>query len=86
MGRTFESEEIIKKGYEESGLKISSYQYYSLGESTLNQLSSYEIIPKTDYGDYSKRKPDGLLVDRRNKNNIRVISVEEYKKKEKFKK
>lgn len=85
MGRTFESEEIIKKGYEESGLKISSYQYYSLGESTLNQLSSYEIIPKIDYGDYSKRKPDGLLVDRRNKNNIKVISVEEYKKKEKFK-
>ncbi|HII4515057.1 TPA: N-6 DNA methylase [Clostridium perfringens] len=85
MGKTFESEEIIKKRYEKSGLKITSYQYYSLGESTLNQLGSYNIIPKNDYKEYSKRKPDGLLVDRRNSDNIRVIAVEEYKRKDNFK-
>lgn len=84
MGRTLESEEIIKKGYEEAGLKITAYQYYSLGESTLNQLASYNIIPTCDYKEYGRRKPDGLLVDRRNQDNIRVIAVEEYKRKDKF--
>ncbi|MGM8316790.1 N-6 DNA methylase (plasmid) [Clostridium perfringens] len=85
MGNRYESEELIKKNYEESGLKIHTYEYYSLGESTLNQLASYNIIPNVDYKEYSKRKPDGLLVDRRDKDNIKVVAVEEYKKREKFK-
>ena len=73
------SEELIKRGLTKSGLRILQYEYYDIGDSTLNQLKRYKIIPDKNYGEYSKRRPDGLLVDRQNKKSINVIAVVEHK-------
>jgi type I restriction-modification system DNA methylase subunit len=42
--------------------KIGKYLYYRLGETTINQLKIFGLIPKKDYGDLIKKKPDGLIV------------------------
>jgi type I restriction-modification system DNA methylase subunit len=42
--------------------KIGKYLYYRLGETTLNQLKDFGLIPKKDYGDLIKKKPDGIIV------------------------
>jgi type I restriction enzyme M protein len=44
-----------------------------------------QIIPNKNYGKYGTRKPDALLVDRRNKQKIKVIAVIEHKDDSKFK-
>lgn len=78
------SEELSQKGLTKNGLKIGDYEYYNIGATTLNDLQKYKIIPQKDYEEYKLRKPDGLLVDRRNLNNILVIAVIEHKKGERF--
>ncbi|MFH0897319.1 MAG: N-6 DNA methylase, partial [Candidatus Bathyarchaeota archaeon] len=45
--------------------KIGKYLYYRLGEATLNQLKDFGLIPKKDYGDLIKKKPDGIIVQYR---------------------
>lgn len=79
------SEELAQKGLTEHGLKIGNYEFYNIGSSTLNQLKKYKIIPERDYKEYGTRKPDALLIDRRNKNRVKVICVIEVKDNEKFK-
>ena len=79
------SEEIIQKGYEEHGLKIGKYQFYNIGATTITTLKKYKIIPNNDYKEYEKKKPDALLVDRRNKSKPSVIAVIEYKSSDEFK-
>ncbi len=78
------SEELIQKGFTQSGIKVGNYEFYPIGTTTLNQLKKYKIIPKHNYGKYGTRKPDALLVDRRNKNDIKVLAVIEYKDIDKF--
>lgn len=78
------SEELIQKGLAEHGLIIGNYEFYNIGNTTLNQLKKYKIIPNKNYKEYSSRRPDSLLVDRRNKKNIKVIQVIEHKDNEKF--
>jgi len=73
------SEELIQKGLTEHGLIIGNYELYNIGNTTLNQLKKYKIIPNRQYKEYGTRKPDVVLVDRRNKKNIRVILVIEHK-------
>ena len=74
------SEELIQKGLTDHGIIISNNEYYNIGSTTVEQLKNYKIIPKKDYKSYSKRKPDGLFVNRSNKDIIDVIVVLEYKK------
>ncbi len=78
------SEELISKGLTNNGVKIGNYEFYPIGNTTLNQLKKYKIIPSRDYKEYGKRAPDALLVDRRNKNRIKVILVIEHKDLGKF--
>ena len=73
------SEELNQKGYVEHGLRIGVYEFYQIGNTSLNELKRYKIVPNKNYKEYGARKPDALLVDRRNKNSIRVIAVIEYK-------
>lgn len=73
------SEELIRKGLTEHGLKIGSYEFYPVGDSTLKQLKKYKVIPNRTYTGYATRKPDALLVDRRNKSKIEVVLVAEHK-------
>jgi type I restriction enzyme M protein len=78
------SEELTKKGLLKQGLKIGSYEFYLLGETTLKQLAAAKIIPAGEYGGHAKRKPDGLLVDRRNVKLPKVVAVIEDKNAGKF--
>lgn len=65
---------------------VWSYERYSdIGASTIGQLKKAKIIPSKEYWAYEKRKPDALLVDRRNKNKPNIIAVCEYKSLDKFK-
>jgi type I restriction-modification system DNA methylase subunit len=74
------SEELKARSYTKNGDKFGdSYELYIIGATTMSELKKYKIIPNIDYGDFNRKKPDGLLVDRRNKSNIRVIAVIEYK-------
>lgn len=78
------SEELIQKGLTENGLKVGNYEYYNIGQTTINELVKFSVVPDIDYGDYGLLKPDGLLVDRRNMRNVQVIAVIEYKKPDEF--
>ena len=78
------SEELVQKKLNKHGLKILDYEFYNIGATTLNQLANAKIIPKKSYGNYSNRKPDGLLVNRQNKNSIKVIAVIEHKQSKDF--
>ena len=79
------SEELKQKGLVNNGLKIGNYEFYNIGATTLNQLKKFKIVPNRTYGAYGSRKPDILLIDRRNKQNIKVIMVGEHKDDGKFK-
>jgi len=80
MGEELNQRDLIK-----NGIKIGIYEFYNIGNTTLNQLKKFKIIPSKDYKQYSIRKPDSILVDRRNKNKIKVILVIENKDDGKFK-
>jgi type I restriction enzyme M protein len=79
------SEELIQKGYTEQGIKVGNYEYYDLGATNLNTLKRFRVIPNFDYRQYGSRKPDAILVDKRNKGNVKVICVIEQKDLGKFK-
>jgi type I restriction enzyme M protein len=78
------SEELLQKSLNNGGLILGPFEYYNLGSTTLNDLKKYKIIPAKNYDFYELRKPDGLLVDRRNKNKLSVILAIEWKRGEKF--
>lgn len=73
------SEELIKRKLMSSGRKIWNYEYYDIGDTTLEQLKAKGIVPRKNYGKYKKRKPDGLLVNRLNKKDPQIIVCIEYK-------
>lgn len=62
------------------------FEYFNLWNVTFQALAKNGIIPKKDYWDYNLKRPDGLLIDRSNKKDPRVIAVIEYKSGEKFQK
>jgi type I restriction enzyme M protein len=74
------SEELIQRGFTKKGINISEYEYFPTHSTTLNQYKQAKIIANLNYEPYDLRKPDGLLIDRRNKSNPKVIAVIEYKK------
>lgn len=78
------SEELNQRGLEDQGVWIGQYEFFNIGNTTLNQLKAANIIPNIDYGDYTATKPDGLLVDRTGKD-IKVIAVLENKDVNSFK-
>jgi len=78
------SEELSANNYTENGGQFGPYELYTIGATTINALKKYNIVPDFEYNYYGKRKPDGLIVDRRNKSDIKVIAVIEYKKTSEF--
>lgn len=42
--------------------KIGKYYYYRLGETTINQMVHFGLIPKKDYGKLISKKPDGIII------------------------
>ena len=41
--------------------QIGKYTYYRLGATSLAQLQAAGIIPKRNYEDLQRKKPDGLV-------------------------
>jgi len=66
-------------GLDKKGISFGEFEWYPTHSTTLRQYKEAKIINNIDYKKYEKRKPDGLIVDRRNKQDIRVIAVLEYK-------
>lgn len=67
-----------------AGVKIWKFEYFNLWNVTIQALAKNGIIPKKDYGDYNNKRPDGLLIDKSDKKNPKVIAVIEYKDSKKF--
>lgn len=42
--------------------KIGNYTYYKLGNTTLNQLKSSNLIPSKNYGRLGNKKPDDIVL------------------------
>ncbi len=64
------SEELLQKGYLDrkdraKGDAVGPYEGFNIGATTFEQLRAVGIIPDRSYGRHSKRKPDGIVVDRR---------------------
>jgi type I restriction enzyme M protein len=73
------SEELKANNYTKSGDKFGEFDFYNIGKTNLSELKKYKIIPDRDYGLYKNTMPDGVLVDRRNKKDINVIAILEFK-------
>lgn len=41
---------------------IGKYLYYRIGETTINQLEENKLIPKRNYKEIFRKKPDGIIV------------------------
>ena len=46
------SEELIQKGLVKNGIIVGNYEFYNIGNTTLNQLKKYKIIPNKNYMNY----------------------------------
>jgi type I restriction enzyme M protein len=74
------SEELISRNLLKKGFEIGEYEFFPTHSTTIKQYKQAKIINNLDYGTFENKKTDGLLIDRRNKNNQQVILVVEYKK------
>lgn len=78
------SEELIKRGLAKHGMPFGPYEFYNIGSTTIRTLRQYKIVPRKPYEGFLNNQPDGLLVDRRDLNNIPVIAVVENKAPDEF--
>lgn len=67
-----------------TGQRIGDFEYFQIGSTTFNQLKQARIIPSSFDKRYASKKPDRLIVDRRNKRKLVVIAVIEDKQGRKF--
>lgn len=77
------SEQLRARGYLNSagmakGDELGPYESFIIGDVTINQLAKSGIVPAKSYGAIGKRKPDGVVVDRRN-SGLKVKLVVEHK-------
>lgn len=77
------SEELRARGYlhrgKVRGVAVGEFDGFLLGASTLNQLADAGVVAKRGYGAQKNRKPDGLVVDRRDPSALQVKLVIEHK-------
>jgi type I restriction-modification system DNA methylase subunit len=74
------SEELLQRDLIRNPEKIGKWDFYNIGNTTLNALKNAGIIPKKDYKSFEKRKPDGIITSSK-----KVIAVIENKTTSKFK-
>jgi hypothetical protein len=68
--RKMASEELNQRRFSKTGINVVDYEYFPTHSTTLEQYKKAKIIPNRNYESYGKRRPDGLLVDRREKSVI----------------
>jgi type I restriction enzyme M protein len=74
------SEELLQRDLIKNPEKIGPWLFYNIGSTTLKALKEAGIIRNVDYGEFERKKVDGLIVQEKN-----VIAVIEYKKPSEFK-
>ena len=74
------SEEFIQKKLSEKVPKIGKWDFYNIGNTSIQDLKRYGIIRNVDYRPYEKKKVDAILVL-----NKSVIAIIEYKTPQQFK-
>jgi type I restriction enzyme M protein len=73
------SEQLRARGYMNSagvvrGDAVGNFESFIVGDVTLKQLAKAGVIPSKTYGALSNRKPDGLVVDKREDTpNVRLV-------------
>jgi len=78
------SEELTQRDLTKNGIAVGEYEFFPTHSTTIKQYQQAKFLPNKNYGAYEKRKPDGLLIDRVDKSNPKVIVVLEYKKPTEF--
>jgi type I restriction-modification system DNA methylase subunit len=73
------SEELLQRDLIANPEKIGKWNFYNIGSTTVKTLKEHGIVRSVDYGKIESKKPDALLVHKKN-----VIAVIEYKKPAKF--
>ncbi|MDR1877682.1 MAG: N-6 DNA methylase [Flavobacteriaceae bacterium] len=68
------SEELLQRDLINNPEKIGKWEFRNIGATTLNALKNAGIIPKKEYKGFEKRKPDGIITDKK-----QVIAVVENK-------
>ena len=56
------SEELIQRDLVAAPDHMGSWDYYSIGATTLKALKAAKIIPNKDYASFEIKKPDALIV------------------------
>ena len=56
------SEELLQRGLLNNPEKIGKWDFYNIGNTTVNALKRHGIILDKDYSPYSRKKVDGLIV------------------------
>ena len=78
------SEEQISRRLNKNGISVGEYEFFPLHSTTIKQYKNSGVIEKKGYGNYEKRRADGLVVDRRNKKYPKVLIAIEWKKPKEF--
>lgn len=68
------SEELLQRDLIDNPEKIGKWEFRNIGATTLNALKNAGIIPKKDYKNFEKRKPDGIITDKK-----QVVAIVENK-------
>lgn len=68
------SEELLQRDLIDNPEKIGKWSFRNIGATTLSALKNAQIIPPKDYKNFEKRKPDGIITDKK-----QVIAVIENK-------
>ncbi len=68
------SEELLQRDLINNPEKIGKWEFRNIGATTLNALKNAGIIPKREYKGFEKRKPDGIITNKK-----QVIAVVENK-------
>lgn len=55
------------------------WKYFAVGKVSFESLSKFNVINKKDFGKFTEKEPDAVLIDNRNPKNINVIAVVEWK-------
>ncbi|GHT56612.1 hypothetical protein AGMMS49982_23550 [Bacteroidia bacterium] len=74
------NEELLQRDLINNPEKIGKWDFRNIGSTTLSALKNAGIIPKKDYKDFERRKPDGIITSKKE-----VIAIIENKDISKFK-
>jgi type I restriction-modification system DNA methylase subunit len=72
-------EELLQRNLLKNPPKIGKWDFYNIGNTTVKTLKENGVIRSVDYGSIEVKKPDALLVQKKN-----VIAVIEYKNPSEF--